>query len=262
MINHIVSNKSTRLFIILGGIFIVNAFIAEVIGVKIFSAEKTLGINEISFKLFTNNFSFNLSAGVLVWPVVFILTDIINEYYGKKGVRFLSNLTVGLLIYAFFIYNIAIQLVPADWWITSKKNVGVDNLQNAFSQIFGQGVAIIVGSVIAFLIGQIIDVLVFHKIKQLTGERYIWLRATGSTLVSQFIDSFVILFLAFYLIPTYTGGQAWEFNYVLTVCFGNYMYKFLVAVLLTPAIYAVHHIIDNFLGHDVATEMKKQAQLG
>lgn len=123
MIHQIIKDKSTKLFIFLGGFFIANAFIAEVIGVKIFSLEKTLGISPLQIPIFGNDFSFNLTAGVLLWPVVFIMTDIINEYYGERGVRFLSYLTSGLLAYAFFMYYLAIQLVPADWWPASKADV-------------------------------------------------------------------------------------------------------------------------------------------
>lgn len=259
MITNIIKDKSTRLFIILGGIFICNALIAEVIGIKIFSLEASLGIQPINLNIFNNNFSFNLTAGVLIWPVVFVMTDIINEYYGTRGVKFLSNLTVGLLAYAFLIFYLAIQLVPADWWIASKESAGVSNMQTAFQQIFGQGIAIIIGSLIAFLLGQLIDVLIFHKIKQFTGEKWIWLRATGSTLVSQFIDSFVVLFIAFYLIPKYITGNPWAFSLVITICIGNYIYKFVVAVLLTPVIYLIHNWVEKYLGAELANELKKDA---
>lgn len=262
MITNIINNKSTKLFIFLGGFFIANAFIAEVIGVKIFSLENTLGITPLKIPLFGNEFSFSLTAGVLLWPVVFIMTDIINEYYGERGVRFLSYLTVGLLAYAFFMYFIAIKLVPADWWIGSKIEQGVPNMQNAYAQIFGQGIAIILGSLIAFLIGQIVDVVIFHKIKMITGEKYIWLRSTGSTIVSQFIDSFVVLFIAFYFYPKYisdANGKAWPFALVMSICVGNYIYKFILAVVLTPVIYIVHNWIEKYLGHTLATEMKQAA---
>lgn len=262
MIHTIIKDKSTKLFILLGGFFIANAFIAEVIGVKIFSLEKTLGFAPLQIPLFGNDFSFNLTAGVLLWPVVFIMTDTINEYYGVKGVRFLSYLTAGLLAYAFNMYFIAIQLVPADWWPASKASVGVNDMQAAYAQVFGQGLAIILGSLIAFLIGQIVDVVIFHKIKKWTGERYIWLRSTGSTVVSQFIDSFVVLFIAFYLYPKYisdSNGKPWAFHVVMSICVGNYIYKFIMAVVLTPVIYWVHNAIEKYLGHDLAKEMKDAA---
>lgn len=265
MITNIIKNKSTKLFIFLGGFFIANAFIAEVIGVKIFSLESTLGISPFKIPLFGHMFSFNLTAGVLLWPVVFIMTDIINEYYGERGVKFLSYLTAGLLAYAFFMYYLAIKLVPADWWIVSKTEQDVPNMQAAYVQIFGQGIAIILGSLVAFLIGQIVDVVIFHKIKKWSGEKYIWLRSTGSTVVSQFVDSFVVLMIAFYLYPKYisdANGKAWSFALVMSICVGNYIYKFLMAVVLTPVIYIVHNWIEKYLGHEIAKEMKDNAVKG
>ena len=262
MITNIINNKSTKLFIFLGGFFIANAFIAEVIGVKIFSLENTIGITPFKIPLFGTDFSFNLTAGVLLWPVVFIMTDIINEYYGEKGVKFLSYLTVVLLAYAFLMYYLGIKLVSAGWWPASKTDQGVPNMQLAYAQVFGQGIAIILGSLIAFLIGQVVDVVIFHKIKKWSGEKYIWLRATGSTLVSQLIDSFVVLFIAFYLYPKYisdANGKPWAFNVVMSICIGNYIYKFIVAVVLTPVIYIVHNWIEKYLGNDLAKEMKTAA---
>lgn len=262
MIHNIIKDKSTRLFIILGGFFICNAFIAEVIGVKIFSLEDSLGITPFAIPLFGNVFSFNLTAGVLLWPVVFIMTDIINEYYGERGVRFLSYLTVFLLAYGFAMYYVAIHLVPAGWWPGSKAEQGVPDMQAAYAQVFGQGIAIIAGSLVAFLVGQVVDVVIFHRIKQATGEKFIWLRSTGSTIVSQFIDSFVVLFIAFYFYPKYisdANGAPWAFSLLLSVCFGNYIYKFVVAVLMTPVIYLVHDRIDRYFGPDVAAKMKKAA---
>ncbi len=258
---HILENKSSQLFIILGGFFIANALIAEFIGVKIFQMETTFGFSLFTYSLLGEEVSLQYTAGVLLWPVVFVMTDVINEYYGKKGVRFLSYLAVGLICYAFFMVYLAIGLAPAEWWIGSKSNVGISNLQDAFSGIFGQGLLIIIGSVVAFLIGQIVDVIVFQKIRKYTGEGKIWLRATGSTLVSQFIDSFVVLSIAFYfgpmLFPSY--GSPWTFALLLAVGLNNYLYKFLMAILLTPVIYVAHHLIDRFLGHEKAKEMKTLA---
>jgi uncharacterized integral membrane protein (TIGR00697 family) len=259
MLNNIINHKPTRLFIILAGLFIANALIAELVGTKIFSLEKTIGIEPFKLSFFGERFSFNLTAGVLLWPVVFIMTDIINEYYGPKGVRFLSFLTIGLIVFAFLMFTGAIRLHPADFWATNNyKDVPDSNA--AFSGIFGQSQAIIVGSLIAFLIGQLLDVFIFHKIKKATGEKQIWLRATGSTLVSQFIDSFVVLFIAFYIAPRISGTTApWSFALVMAICVGNYIYKFLVAVILTPVIYLVHGWIEAYLGKTVAHQMKQAA---
>lgn len=261
MIQQLIGNKATKLFILLGGFFIANALIAEFIGVKIFSLEHSLGINQLHLKLFSGDFSFNLTAGVLLWPVVFIMTDIINEYYGAKGVKFLSYLTAGLISYAFFMFFFAIRLTPADWWVGSKSAAGVSDMQVAYGAVFGQGLWIIIGSLVAFLIGQILDVFVFHKIKKLTGEKAIWARATGSTLVSQLIDSFIVLGIAFYIGPMIdsSNGAPWSLQQLMTVGIGNYIYKFVVALVMTPVIYGVHGLIEKYLGHPLAKEMKEAA---
>ena len=258
MIHNILKDKSTRLFILLAGIFITSALLAEVIGVKIFSLEDTVGVNRANINLFGSPFSFHLTAGVLLWPVVFVMTDIINEYYGTRGVKFLSYLTIGLIGYAFLIFTGAISLSPSEYFSIGNE---IDKPDNAFRGIFGQGMWIIIGSIVAFLVGQVLDVMIFHRIKKITGEKSIWLRATGSTLVSQLIDSFVVLFIAFYVGKRIQTGQgeAWSLHQILVTGTGNYIYKFIVAILLTPVIYLVHAWIEKYLGKNLASEMKNTA---
>ncbi|RYF85431.1 MAG: VUT family protein [Chitinophagaceae bacterium] len=259
MLNNIINNRATRLFLILAGFFITNALIAEIVGTKIFSLEKTIGIEPVNLRFFGESFSFNLTAGVILWPVVFIMTDTINEYYGPKGVRFLSFLTIGLIAFGFIVFLGAIYVTPADFWATNNYK-GVPDSNAAFAGIFGQSQAIIIASLIAFLLGQLLDVAIFHRIKKITGEKNIWLRATGSTIVSQFIDSFVVLFIAFYVAPRVSGNsKPWSFSLVMAICIGNYIYKFIVAVVLTPVIYLVHGWIENYLGKSLAHEMKQAA---
>ena len=252
--SHILANRGNRLFLILGGFFIANAMIAEFIGVKIFSFEETFGLEKIKFSLFGKEASLVFTAGVILWPIVFIMTDIINEYFGHRGVRFLSFMAAGMIGYAFFMVFNAIRLAPADWWVTQYADKGVPDMQAAFSNIFGQGNWIIVGSLTAFLVGQIVDVFIFHRIKKVTGEKWIWLRATGSTLISQFLDSFVVLYIAFVI-----GPAKWSYDLFLNVGIVNYIYKFLMAIALTPLIYAGHYIIDRFLGTELAEKMKAEA---
>ena len=261
MIHTIIRDNPTRLFIILAGVFISTALIAEFIGVKIFSLEATLGIKPAAIHLFGGTYSFNLTCGVLLWPVVFVMTDIINEYYGVKGVRFLSWLTIALIGFGFLIVFGALQTSPNAWWVTSKQDIGIENMETAFHGIYGQGMGIILASMTAFLVAQLLDVFVFHKIKKWTGEKKIWLRATGSTIVSQLIDSFVVLIIAFYLYPKMVKGQGdpWPFDQLIAICIVNYIYKFIVALLLTPVIYAVHGWIEKYLGQEKAAEMKKAA---
>lgn len=252
--------KKTNLFLVLAGIFITNALLAEILGVKIFSAEQTLGLAPAQIHLFGDFvLDFNLTAGVMLWPVVFITTDIINEYFGKAGVKKISYLTIGLIAFSFLIIFIVTSLSPATFWldINSKDPNGNSfNVDYAYNLIFTQGMGIIVGSLIAFLIGQLLDVYVFQKLRKYTGPKMIWLRATGSTLVSQFVDSFVVLGIAFYLLGN------WSFTQVMAVGIINYIYKFAVAILLTPVIYLAHNIIDNYLGKEASDQMTEEASEG
>lgn len=238
------AHKKQQLYLLLSGIFIVNALLAEIIGVKIFSVEKTFGLTG------------NLTAGVLVWPVVFVTTDIINEYFGRKGVLRVSFLTVGLILYAFVVILGTTKLVPADFWLDLNKTDARGrpfDIEFAYQSIFRQGLGIIIGSVTAFIIGQVLDASVFQLFRRLTGSKLIWLRATGSTLVSQLVDSFVVLFVAFYLFGNWPLAQVWSVGTF------NYWYKFAAAILLTPVLYLAHFAIDKYLGQPLTTELQGEA---
>lgn len=252
-------NKGQILFFILGGFFITNALIAEMIGVKIFSLEQTFGFEPANLSFFgIKNLSFNLTAGVLLWPIVFVMTDIINEYFGKKGVKVLSYAAVVFILYAFLMIFLAIKLAPNEWWNTQSgladlPQNSISHMDIAFTKIMGQGLWIIIGSLVAFLVGQLLDVLVYHRIRKATGEKRVWLRATGSTLVSQFVDSYIVLIIAFYI------GADWSIERVAAIASVNYIYKFILAIVLTPVIYLAHICIDAFLGKELATKLKIEA---
>ena len=249
-------DKKTSLFLILGGIFITNAILAELIGGKIFSLENTFGFNPAQIPLGDGIWDFNLTAGVILWPVVFITTDIINEYFGKEGVKKISYFTVLLIIYVFIAVFIITQLSPAEFWLKANNTDDQGrflDIHSAFNKIFIQGMWIIAGSLIAFIIAQLLDALVFHKIRKATGESHLWLRATGSTIISQLVDSFVVLIVAFYLsgkMPLIT---------VLSIGVVNYIYKFAIAALLTPFLYLIHNAIDRYLGRTLAEKMMDEA---
>lgn len=249
-------DKSSILFYILGSFFIANAILAEFVGVKIFSLETTLGLEPLNLTILgIENLSFNLTAGVVLWPIVFVMTDIINEYYGRKGVKFLSFTAAILIAYAFVMVYFAMNLSPASFWIERVTPLGNVNMHQAFNTIFGQGLWIIIGSLTAFLVGQLVDVTVFHYFKSFTGSSKIWLRATGSTLVSQLVDSFVVLFIAFYI------GAGWDLKLVLVIGLVNYIYKFTIAVLITPLLYLIHSIIDKYLGKELSEKLQAEAMV-
>lgn len=232
-------SRKQKLFVFLFGIFLTNAIIAEIIGVKIFSIEKTLGFSPLQLMTFWGEkWDLNQTAGALNWPLVFITSDIINDYFGKSGVKFISYTTAFFIAFAFLIIYTATLLVPADFWIEVNKGI---NINEAFSRVFRQGLGIITGSLVAFLFSQIIDATVFQKIKNSTGNKQIWLRATGSTLISQLIDSFLVIGIAFYAFGDWTVSQ-W-----MNVSLNNYFYKFFVAILFTPLLYLAHYFIEKYL---------------
>ncbi|HMR58600.1 MAG TPA: queuosine precursor transporter [Cyclobacteriaceae bacterium] len=246
--------KKHTLFMVLAGIFLTNAIVAEIIGGKIFSGETTLGLQPANLNILGFAMDFNLTAGAVIWPIVFITSDLINEYFGKPGVKRISYLAAILIAYSFVVIFMTIGLPPAQWWLDAN-NTDADgnffNIDFAFSKIMGQGLRIIIGSLTAFLIGQLVDVFVFQKLRKITGSKMLWLRATGSTLVSQFLDSFVVLYIAFYGI--FPNQQ------IVAIGITSYIYKFLVAILLTPLIYLGHFLIDRYLGKEQAEKISAEA---
>jgi uncharacterized integral membrane protein (TIGR00697 family) len=247
-------SKSTRLFIILAGFFLTNALVAEFVGVKVFSLEGTLGIAPFQWSLLGVSGTLNFTAGVLLWPFVFIMTDTINEYYGMRGVRFISWSAVAFIAYAFLTAYAAIGLTPADFWVSANSSLGVPDIQRAYALMFGQGMWTIAGSIIAFLIGQLIDVIIFHRIRRVTGERHVWLRATASTAVSQVLDSFIVLYIAFVL-----GPQKWPVSQFLAVGVVNYVYKMSAAIALIPLLYVARRFIERYLGTELAHTLRAEA---
>ena len=257
MIKSMLGDKPTRLFIVITAFFVANALIAECIGTKLFSLERTIGVTPQPFSLLgQEGLTYVLTCGVLLWPLEFVMTDVVNEFYGPKAVRRISYIAVGLIGYAFLMFYLAIH-IPADtsFWKGSQAAEGVPDMQAAFSSIFGQGMWIIFGSLVAFLISQLVDVYIFHKIKKATGERSVWMRATGSTLVSQLVDSFVVLGIAFGI------GKGWTCQRVLAIGLVNYSYKAVMAVLLTPVIYFIEARIAAYFGPET-TQRMKQAAMG
>ena len=209
-------SKKDLVYIILAGIFITNAIVAELIGGKLIYVGPYL-----------------MSIGILPWPVVFVTTDLINEYFGQKGVKKLSLITACLIAYCFVLLFFALK-IPA-----VKGNGLVTDDQ--FHAVFGQSMWIIVGSITAFLTSQLIDVSIFHFFKNRTGNKMIWLRSTGSTVISQLFDSFIVLGIAFWM----TGKINTE-QYIASA-FTGYFVKLIIAILLTPLIYLGHSLIEKYL---------------
>jgi queuosine precursor transporter len=246
--------RANRLFIVLAGFFLTNALIAEFVGVKIFSLEETVGAPPFHWSLFGIGGTLSFTAGVLLWPFVFIMTDVINEYFGVRGVRLISWIAVLFIAYAFLAAYAAIALAPAGFWVDANAKLGVPDVQKAYAVVFGQGLWTIGGSIVAFLVGQLIDVVVFHRILKITGERLVWLRATASTAISQLLDSFIVLYIAFVL-----GPQQWSIPQFLAVGTVNYIYKMCAAIALIPLLYVARAAITAYLGTDEARRLRREA---
>jgi uncharacterized integral membrane protein (TIGR00697 family) len=244
------------LLLILCGFFVGFFVAAELIGAKLFHFS-LFGLGPAAFGL--DGPVFVATTGILAFPLTFILTDIINEYYGRRTVRALTfiAIAVNLMLQPVVLAAIA---VPAHDFETG----GVHQVwQDAFARSLGQSWAIVVGSVAAFAIGQLIDVTVFAWLRRLTRGRWLWLRAQGSTLVSQLIDTFVVIFLAFVIIPALAGAGSGLFSMsggqAFTVSLTNYIYKFAIAVATTPLLYLVHWAVDRWLGRSEAEAALREA---
>jgi queuosine precursor transporter len=232
-------------FMVLFGVFLSNALIAEMIGVKLFSLEKTLGYEPLALHIVGDmTFSIDLSVGVIMWPIVFIISDVINEYFGKEGVYRISFITVFFIIYAFILIYLVTALPPSDFWLKANGSDPSGNpfdINYAFWVLNRQSMSIIFASLTAFAVGQVLDAVAFERIKKWTGEKSVWLRATGSTAFSQLVDSFLILTLAFYVLGNWTIEQ------VISVGIVQYVYKMTVAILLIPLLNLLHNLIDRYL---------------
>ncbi|MDX1960850.1 MAG: queuosine precursor transporter [Leptospiraceae bacterium] len=206
-------DKKNKLYLVLTSLFITFLLVAELTGSKLF---KFAG--------------FTMTIGVIPFPVTFLITDTLNEFYGKDGVRRTTLIGFAMILIAYFVIAIDLQ-IPA---------IPESPIDDAtFEKVFVNAKWIIIGSITAYLIGQFIDIYVFQFLKKISKGKYIWLRATGSTVVSQLVDSFVVIFIAFWnLFPTAK---------LLEISTTNYIYKLCIAILLTPVIYLVHYWIESYL---------------
>jgi len=179
-----------------------------------------------------------MTVGVIAFPITFIVTDVMNEYFGKRGIQFVTLVGMAMIIFEFVILQIAMA-VPVDPISPVS--------QEAFTAVFGASSRIIFGSLIAYLVGQFVDITLFHWFRNLTKGKHLWLRATGSTFGSQFLDTFIVLIIAF--------AGVLSFQAIVAITMFNYAYKFIIAILITPVIYAAHWGMDRYLGHEVAEKL-------
>lgn len=189
---------------------------------------------EVTGSKLISAFGFNMTLGVIPFPVTFLVTDIINEYYGKKIIRFTTFVGMVMILLAYFLILIDLQ-IPA---ISISP---VDDI--SFKKVFANSTLVIIGSITAYLIGQLIDIQIFHYLRMKTKGKHIWLRSTGSTIFSQLLDSFIVIFIAF--------GSYLPFGELVHISTTNFLYKMFIAIGLTPLIYLGHSLIEKYLGSEL-----------
>jgi uncharacterized integral membrane protein (TIGR00697 family) len=232
-------SRPQKLFVVCAAIFLTALVIAEATASKFFTAMHL----PFTFSILGQSFDrVIMTAGVIAFPITFIVTDVVNEYFGKSGIRFVTYIGIGMIIFEFILLQIALA-VPVDPISPVP--------QEAFSAVFGSTTRIIIGSLIAYVVGQLTDISLFHWIRKLTKGKHLWLRATGSTFGSQFLDTFVVLIVAF--------AGVLSIEAIIAITLFNYAYKFIIAVLITPLIYAAHWGMNRYLGNEVAEQLIQES---
>ena len=218
-----------RIFVGLTAAFVTALLIADLTGGKFFRLQLfSIG----GFEFVTH------SVGMLSFPITFLLTDLINEYYGAKAARFVTLIGLGCAAMAFVLVLIgrALPVAPES-----------PLPQAAFDQVFGMSSRLYVASLTAYLVGQMADIALFGVLKRLTAGRMVWLRATGSTLVSQALDSFLVTFILFYG-AVGADGKMPETAALLAIAATGYILKFVLAMGLTPVIYLGRWLLHRRFG--------------
>jgi uncharacterized integral membrane protein (TIGR00697 family) len=210
-----------RLYLWLCAIFLTALLVGDTIGSKLFTFAIPLGFTTLHA---------TLSVGSIWFPITFLLTDVINEFYGSRGARLVTWVGFCMAIFA-FLAILAARAIPAAPFSPVK--------QDTFENVLGNANRIFVASLVAYLVGQLVDITIFQAAKRLTQSRHIWLRSTGSTLISQLIDTLVVTYVAF------TGKLTPE--QLRQAATTSYVVKVLFAVALTPVIYALHALLHRRL---------------
>lgn len=227
--------------------FFVGFFVtAELIGGKLWRFT-LFGVTPADLAI-SDSLEFVATAGIIAFPLTFILTDLINEYFGKRVVRIFTFLAIGVNVILQPVIQVAIR-TPT---ISFTEGIDDQRMHDAYSIALGQTWAIVAASLVAFLIAQFVDAWVFTWLRHKTGGKKLWLRSQGSTVVSQLIDTFVVIFLAFWVIPALVGQPHMTAANAGVISLTNYVYKFVIAVAITPLLYLVHWGIESYLGREAA----------
>ena len=208
-------NFKDRFYILLAGIFIASLVTCNLI------ANKFVTVN-LGFKVFI------VSAGILPYPLTFLVTDLISEIYGQKKAN--------LVVFSGFVASI---FVLSFLWLGAQFNSIPNSIVDDFTYnaVFQNAWRLITASMVAYLFAQFIDVRVFHFWKKLTNGKHLWLRNNGSTIASQLIDTTLVISILFV--------GVWDTNQILSAIIDGWIFKMLMALLDTPIIYVVIYLLKG-----------------
>tara|TARA_B100000902_G_C27234365_1_gene876563 strand:+ start:608 stop:1276 length:669 start_codon:yes stop_codon:yes gene_type:complete len=179
------------------------------------------------FHLNLLGFNFELSVGIIFYPITFLVTDVVSEIFGKKKANQMVITGVFASVFCLLIISIA-NLLPATNWSPVNDKV--------FKLVFGNTILAVGASMLAYLCAQLIDIRIYHFWKKITKGNHLWLRNNGSTILSQLVDTFLIIFLL-------CSGGAIEWTKFDTLFIQGFSFKILIAIIDTPLIYACVFIL-------------------
>jgi uncharacterized integral membrane protein (TIGR00697 family) len=212
-----------KLFVFLAALFVTSLVVGDLIGGKLMGVP-FFGTTQI------------LSAGFLPFPITFLLTDLLNEFYGKSAARTVTFVGLAMAVFTLVVLMLA---VAAPWHPVTQGETWGGLTPKTYDAVFASGQRILVASMVAYVFAQLLDIAVFHRLKKLTNGRFLWLRATGSTVISQLLDTIVIQYLVW--------NESLDVAKLSSLIIGSWLGKLIIAVALTPLIYAGHALLIRVL---------------
>ena len=239
--------RRERVFLVFAGLFLGSMTMLNILGVTRFL--------DLSFSVFGVDVPLVLAVGVLPYPVTFLCTDFISEFYGRRRANWV--VAIGLLLNAWVVFFLWLGgvLPPTPEIVEAPGLPATDAYDFAFYRVRQLTMGAVVASMVAYLAAQFCDVYLFHFWKRLTRGQHLWLRNNGSTLVSQFVDTFAVITIThFYArgLPIDAALPIWP---QLWLFIGSgYVFKVVVALLDTAPFYLGVHYLSRYLEIDPSQE--------
>ena len=186
--------------------------------------------------------SLTLTAGLITYPLTFLLTDLVSEIWGRKRADFMVVLGFAMSLVMLGITQLALALNPSDFWTNERLGMDTPAMQQAFEATFALQGLLLFASMLAYLVAQLFDVRLYHFWWRLTKGRHMWIRNNGSTAISQLVDTLIVnsIFLR--------GALGMEWGAIFEIIAAVYLCKLVLAALDTPLIYLGRSLLRDFLG--------------